>query len=379
MASVISVPQIHLRDFWLRRGTSLPYLGPAKKQQLQLSELGNAAARETFVTSTLPFATIWTDLFSNMLVPKNHELRWRQNGLGIGRDARIAYSGLLGRYVARAYLENKEAVRILVPLDEAKRVLFGTPYRIVKDPPGRGLEADWIGINNRGLVIVEAKGSFDNGIRTWYGPEYIPSTLRTAFKQANRTVVRNMHTGTNLSSQRWAIASRWATEDNGLEPVLLAWSSDIQLLDNNGFRMIATLLKRVDVKSILRGLGHTDVYEKMSNLNPLKQVPRSIRLSVGKQILEPGFAAMIGPTDVQPLHTEDDLDCVRRIRDLNVKVAIASLSYRYVSTVIRKDIWPNENFSRNLDSSYSSEYTYTQAGLSVVWLQDSDEISLIKD
>ena len=72
--------------------------------------------------------------------------------------------------MARAYLTEHERVRVLVPLDEAKRRLQGTPYVIKKDPLSRGYEADWIGLDDSGLVIVEAKGTYDKGIKTWHGP-----------------------------------------------------------------------------------------------------------------------------------------------------------------------------------------------------------------
>ena len=105
-------------------------------------------------------AAIWVDLFKSMIMP-GRDLRWSGEGPGIGRDARIAYSSLLGRYMARAYLVEYERVSVLVPLDVAKRRLKGSCYSIEKDPPGRGLEADWIGLDDHGLVIVEAKGTYD--------------------------------------------------------------------------------------------------------------------------------------------------------------------------------------------------------------------------
>ena len=109
-----------------------------------MSVIGNAAARETLVTATPHMAAIWTDLFQSLILPGS-ELRWRGAGPGVGRDARIAYSSLLGRYLARAYLTEHEGVRVLVPLDVAKRQFQRTPYVIEKDSPSRGLEADWIG------------------------------------------------------------------------------------------------------------------------------------------------------------------------------------------------------------------------------------------
>ena len=122
------------RELWLRRGTPSRSNAPGALSSIRLSELGVAAARETFLTTTVPFAAAWTGLFAEMIADC-HAMRWRGNGPGVGRDARIAYSGLLGRYMARAYLTAHEGVRVLVPLDEAKRALRETAYCIRKHPP----------------------------------------------------------------------------------------------------------------------------------------------------------------------------------------------------------------------------------------------------
>ena len=213
-----------------------------------------------FLTTTVPFAAAWTGLFAEMIADC-HAMRWRGNGPGVGRDARIAYSGLLGRYIARAYLTAHEGVRVLVPLDEAKRALRETAYCIRKHPHGRGLVADWIGLDDRGrLVIAEAKGSFDKGVRTWSGANYRPDVPQTAIDQAARTeVFRNS--------------------------------------------------KRAPV-------------------------PGALRLRVGRRPIEPGFAALVGPVGIHALRERDDLDGVRRIRELNPQVALASLSSRYASALV---------------------------------------------
>lgn len=104
---------------------------------MQLTEIGHAAASETFVTHSPHMAAIWTDLFESMIV-RGRDLSWIHNGPGLARDARVAYSSLLGRYIVRAHLTAHWGVRVLVPLDGAKRRLHGTRYSIEKDPPLAG-------------------------------------------------------------------------------------------------------------------------------------------------------------------------------------------------------------------------------------------------
>ena len=185
----------------------------AQNHHISLTALGVASARETFVTGTVPFASAWTDLFQNMLA-SGERLRWRENGPGTGKDARVAYSSLLGRYMARAYLTVNEGVRVLVPVDTARRALRNSPYHMTA-PPTREpqLEADWIGLDDRYLIVAEAKGSFDKRKSTWSGPSSIPGILRNAIQQAQRTNVFRSSSNSPLPAKRWAIASRWGNEE----------------------------------------------------------------------------------------------------------------------------------------------------------------------
>ena len=364
---------------WLRRSDPFTPSPAGAWSDLQLSAIGNAAARETFATATPHMATIWTDLFQSIISPVS-ELRWRDDGPGIGRDARIAYSSLLGRYMARAYLTEKEMVRSLVPLDVVKRELEGTPYEIAKDPPNRGLEADWIGLEGSGLVIVEAKGTFDNGIRTWHGPSKSPRILQTAINQAERTAVFQRYSGRKLPAKRWAIASRWGTDYNNRESTLFGWSSEQDKLPEDDYHALAKSLIRADLAGVLKGLGHSEaarmlgvgdpseyaqygLFQPLGNSSlhdadsePSNRAPGDIWIRVGSQALEPGFAATVGPFGVKPLHDENDLQDVRLALDLNLNIALASLSSRYATIASHDEYW-----SKVLEVAHTPEVTH--AGL----------------
>ena len=364
------------RELWLRRGTPSRSNAPGALSSIRLSELGVAAARETFLTTTVPFAAAWTGLFAEMIADC-HAMRWRGNGPGVGRDARIAYSGLLGRYMARAYLTAHEGVRVLVPLDEAKRALRETAYCIRKHPPGRGLEADWIGLDDRGhLVIAEAKGSFDKGVRTWSGPNYRPDVLQTAIDQAARTEVFRNSKRAPLPAKRWAVASRWANEANELDPTLLAWDPDEGELEDRDYQELARCLHRTDVESVLKGLGHPQAVPIVEAPETTAPVPGALRLRVGRRPIETGFAALVGPVGLHALRERDDLDGVRRIRELNPQVALVSLSSRYASAIV-----PPTPLSDEASLDHAPRTTpdphdrfLQRAGLTVAWPLADDEI-----
>ena len=366
------------RSVWLRRSVPSAPNRPGMWQDLKLSVIGNAAARETFVTATSHMAAIWTDLFRSMIA-QGPELRWRGNGPGIGRDARIAFSGLFGRYMARAYLTEYEGVRVLVPLDVAKRQLEGTDYVIKKDPPSRGHEADWIGIDNQGLVIVEAKGTFNDGIKPWHDRYSQPPILQTAIEQVERTAVFDSRRGRKLRAKRWAIASRWGTEDNGREPTLLAWDSNEEELRKEDYRTLANILHGADVGSILKGLGHSEADEGVSD-KPLSELSEPtgtpLRVRVGSRPLGLGFAALVGPFGVYPLSGENASFRIPMTSGLNLSLAVVLLSSRYIKDLREQIATPGESDLRFAQYENAGNHPANRAGLTVVWPGAGEEIDL---
>ena len=372
---------VNSRSIWLRRcGPSNPN-SSGRWHDLELSVIGNAAARETLVAATPHMAAIWTDLFQSLLV-SDSQLRWLRDGPGIGRDARIAYSSLLGRYLARAYLTESEGVRVLVPLDVAKRQFQGTRYIIAKC--SRGLEADWIGLDDHGLVIVEAKGSFDTGIKPWRS-RTSPQILNTAIAQAGRTAVFVSHPLRQLPAKRWAIASRWGTEKNDREPTLLAWDSEEEQLDEEDYQELAKLLLPTDLNEVLEGLGHGQVLlqsnimggsqasgDFLDDATPSERIRGDLWIRVGNWDIDPGFAAMVSPFGVYPLRDENDLLRVDRIRDLDFDIAVASLSSRYIETVSRGQLWLGDAVRKRP----ARERFANQAGLTVVWPRAGESVAL---
>ena len=366
------------RNLWLRRGTPSQPHTDGSGWDLQLSQLGVAAARETLVTATVPFATAWTDLFQEMITNYS-ELRWRENGPGIGRDARIAYSSLLGRFMARAYLTASEGVRVLVPLDEVRRALASEGYGVGKLSPERGLEADWLGVDNRGrLVIAEAKGSFDKGRRSWADPWRLPDSVHSAIGQAQRTAVWRSSRLQPLPAKRWAVASRWANEENGLEPILIAWDPDEGELDSRDLQVLARILHRADLVGVLTRLGHPEAVPMLDGPEPTSPIPGETRLHVGRHSIQPGFSAAVGPMGVIPLRNLDDLDLVRRIREVSPQVAFVSLSGKYAYAAMQApEALDEAGRERDPDLSPETDERFAEnAGLTVAWPRVDEALAL---
>ena len=248
---------------------------------------------------------------------------------------RTAYSSLLGRYLARAYLCSSEGVLVLVPLDVAKRSFRGTPYSIHKRPAGsRGLQADWIGLDTWGhLIIAEAKGSHDDGKKTWHGPSR-PSLLGTAEGQARRTVVRK-NRGQLMPARRWAVLSRWGTVQNQLEPTLLASRHDEPPLHPADYYAIARVLLDSDRRTVLTNLGHTDTADALpSDDNPHERIPNDTTLRVCGVDFPPGSAALAGPFGFHRLRGPDDIFSAQNLLETSTtRFAIASFSSHHATTL----------------------------------------------
>ena len=376
------------REVWLRRIDAKAGTENQAWQCFPLAELGHAAARETLVASTPHMASIWTDLFRSLLAPSNSsapqhrwpmpkcpELRWTSSGPGVGRDAKIAYSSLLGRFVARMYLTCDEKIRVLVPLDLAKQRLKGTNYKIRKDPPGRGLEADWIGLDDSGLVIAEAKGSYDQGFKTWRGPQSRPYPLNTAINQAERTAVFNSKSLFQLPARRWAIASRWKTQGEHVrDPSVIAWKKDDGSLCGSDYKALLALLLQADLDAILNELGHPGAVGTTETLGHAGRLPGDLLLRVGDRRLDPGFGAAIGPLGIRPLREPADLELAQQLRSAGLPIAVALLASRYALSVRTGDVWREPESLDDLPISILH-----RSGLEVLWLNADEEIRLVDE
>ena len=370
---------LNSRSVWLRRGkiSDPDFYAPGKDSDFELTAIGISAARETLLTAAPHMAAIWTDLFHSILDP-TPKLRWLGEGPGVGRDARIAYSSLLGRYLARAYLTEHEGLRILIPLDVAKRCLQKTPYAIEKNPPSRGDEADWIGLDNQGLVIVEAKGTYDDkGVKVWAGKHRSPQKLKTAIDQVERTAIFKRRPRRRLQAKRWAIASRWGTQCNGKDPTLLAAHSGEGRLPEEDYRALFHIFLRADLMGVLAGLGHQEAIEVTNVAHASTSIPSELRVRAASFDLGAGLVAAVGPFGVRPLSNGDDVAQLERVRELNPNVVVASLSSRYITAVSRDMSQPDEEMEKGIETTgAATERFASRAGLTVVWLTAGETLTL---
>lgn len=381
-----------IRQVWLREGERFNTI-PGRPHDVPLLAVGIAAARETLLTATPHMASMWTDLLASFLSEGESRLLWRDDGPGIGRDARISYSSLLGRYSARAYLTEEQGVRTLVPLEVAKLRLKNTRFEITKRS-SRGLQADWIGLDRHGLVIAEAKGSFDAGKSAWCGPNALPPTVETAINQAGRTVLTNLATGRQLRAKRWAVASRWGTENNKRQPTMIAvrdlgqssQDENAEAVEEEGYRELAEALLRADSEFVKGGLTASTV----GGAESARDSPVPLPIRIGELTLDPSYSAALGPFGQQPLRNQDDLEMVRESLKTGAPVAVASFSDSYYRNIMYgrwpflrefgEESWPTDDAvlrRRQLVRESARSLVIERHGLTVSWLNRDQDIDLM--
>ena len=236
-------------------------------------------------------AAVWTDLLGALLAPSPEPaLRWAGKGPGIGRDARIAYSSLLGRFVARAHLIWDLGVRVLVPLDVAKDSLKSKGFSIQTKRGDPGHRADWIGFDHQGLVIAEAKGNYSGSIASHALKP--PPILRPAIGQVIRTEVWGF---AEIPARRVAIATRWATERQTRKPELLVWDSQPSQVWQPNPALVGAL-SQADGIRVLRGMGYPTPRDPKSTVNP-----RLHRVMFRGREFDRGYIAIADALGVRPL------------------------------------------------------------------------------
>jgi len=190
--------------------------GPAA---INLWWLARAAAEETMQGS--PLAAAWLKLFRTQLSQKDpYWLRWRGD-LAESAELRRAYSGLYGRFIARALLKEHLGLSRFLSLE---RNGVTVPGAIQIKRSTKGDIPDWLAWDDRNATYVlgEAKGSLT--ARDFLNPNG-PKCVREGKKQFDRVVATEA--GLVVKPARWVAATRWATDDRRGDPITVLWDPPV--------------------------------------------------------------------------------------------------------------------------------------------------------
>jgi len=123
---------------------------------------------------TNPFAGVFDELLAS-----GQKLVWKGEGPGRGVEMRRAFSGIFGRFFARAYLQRYHGFTWFAPIS-GDPTYFSRRWRATRGPGERVDLPDWLCAGPGRLAIAEAKGSHQKNNATHGGH---PGPIRTAEKQ----------------------------------------------------------------------------------------------------------------------------------------------------------------------------------------------------
>lgn len=253
-------------------------------------------------------------------------LVWKGNGPGLGRELRRAFSNIHGRYFARYYLEVWEGVFGLLPI-EGNSYLFNHNAVVRLRANERGDMPDWVGWSSGGFVVAEAKGTYGGGdwANALRGANALPQPLQKAQQQVERVQIDVFGIAQDVAFKAWSVASRWATEANGLDPWLAAIDPQIGEFEipRDSFEEIVATMQRLTVRRMLVSVGlhpgaptgASDDPEELFRATPAvpEDYMTALTLVDGQKLF--GVTAAVGPTAIIPLSGSQDLEFVLALPD----------------------------------------------------------------
>ncbi|SEJ82171.1 hypothetical protein SAMN05518849_114133 [Sphingobium sp. AP50] len=195
--------------------------GPLGRVTLDIEEVARCAWNE--ILQTAPSGSTLFGLLEDLLEPGT-DLVWRENGPGRGTEMRRSFSGLFGRFFARAYLAQHHDFVWFASID-GDNFHLSRNWRVSRKPRSKTEMPDWVCARPGELAIGEAKGSHQKGNATRGG---VPGPIKTASGQITGIrVQKRQPPGSRVQwrSKRvkgWAVMSRWGLADPPRDPFLYA-------------------------------------------------------------------------------------------------------------------------------------------------------------
>ena len=219
--------------------------------------VAHAAAEETLQGS--PLVSAWLKLFRTHLSTRDGWLRWRGD-LAESAELRRAYSGLYGRFFARALLTHHLGFTRFHSLGRnGLRIPNGVEVARIDD----GDIPDWLAWDDQHsrFVLGEAKGSLT--ARDFLAPG-TPKCVENGQNQFKR--VRTFDQGRDIRPARWVAATRWATEERIGKPATILWDppgEETPFGEEEAARYRAAIT-RAWLDSIAAGMGWTGADDLLS-------------------------------------------------------------------------------------------------------------------
>ena len=251
------------------------------------------------ILQTAPRSTSLFAFLEDLLEP-GPNLVWKGQGPGRGTEMRRSFSGLFGRFFARAYLEVHHDFVWFAAVD-GDNFQLSPNWRVSRKPHSKTEMPDWICARPGELAIGEAKGSHQKSNATRGG---VPGPIKTADGQITgvrvQKRVRNRlgMTWRSKHVKGWAVMSRWGLADPPRAPFLYALDPETEgeELTPEELEQLTQAVARTHITQTGLGLGLLKISD-----NDMVPTPRS-RVRVADDQENQFFAGAVitpfGPLDL---------------------------------------------------------------------------------
>ena len=240
-------------------------ISQATSLQFDVSDVIAPAIRE--ILSSAAGLVSLQSMIEDLLVPTSAAatpLIWLEGGVGVGTEMKRGFSGILGRFFARWYLETYHQLAHFVPIDGEGVVLSRD---LVIRRTGKVHLPDWICTDPAGRpVLAEAKGSHNQ--TNWPSPASA-TPLQKARDQLSSAVVQKRSSAgilRRVTTKGWAVMSRWGTVQNGRPPLLYILDPVTPGEEMTETEALSTVLdiQRAALSMYMQKLGHPGLAKRLS-------------------------------------------------------------------------------------------------------------------
>lgn len=246
---------------------------PMAQVPLDIDDVARSAWSE--ILQTAPRATSLFAFLEDLLEP-GPNLIWRENGPGRGTEMRRSFSGLFGRFFARAYLQAHHDFVWFAAID-GDNFHLSPSWRVRRKPGSKTEMPDWICARPGELAIGEAKGSHQKSNATRGG---MPGPIKTADGQIKGVRVEKLvRTGTRRAwrpkrVKGWAVMSRWGLAYPPRAPFLYALDPETE----------GDKLTPEETDAIVQAVARTHVEQTALGLGLLKAVDDEVALAPRRRV-----------------------------------------------------------------------------------------------
>ena len=261
---------------------------------LEVADIEAAGVREVLQTPGAAMGS-WA-MLEALLDPTGHGSAFHfREPLGQAREVKVALSGLFGRFVARAYLEQYFHLSFFAHLGR-RSVMLGNRRQVEVRRLATGDLPDWIACaaDLSRVTVAEAKGCHDK-----FGPG---AALGRAWTQVQRVglFARNNR---RVTHKQVAVATRWGSGGGGAPVARMAVRDPLVEGDDVPAEAVTAMyigLMRLHMADLLAPLGHPHLAQALRVLSGTEATLSQVEATaIARQLADAGPYRSVDGTDFE--------------------------------------------------------------------------------